>query len=170
MTTLVLTVSGQDRDGLVSDLATTITQAGGNWERSHIAEAAGRFAGLVVITAAPEKVEGLRAAVQASPAIVDVAVQDGEQAAPAGEELHVEIVGNDHPGIISAITATLARHQANIVEMASEVVDAPMAGGRIFEALVTASVPASADPQALEADLERLAGELQVDVHMGGEE
>ena len=39
-----------------------------------------------------------------------------------------------------------------------------MAGGRLFEATITARVPASVDVDALKAELERLAAEIQVDV------
>ena len=40
-------------------------------------------------------------------------------------------------------------------------------GGRLFEASVTAKVPASVDLDALRADLERIAAEIQVDITLG---
>ena len=48
MTTLVLTVVGDDRVGLVKALADVVSSNGGNWERSHLAELAGTFAGVVL--------------------------------------------------------------------------------------------------------------------------
>jgi glycine cleavage system regulatory protein len=42
-----------------------------------------------------------------------------------------------------------------------------MAGGRLFEASVIAKVPPTVDLDALRADLERLASEIQVDINLG---
>ena len=50
MTTLVLTVIGDDRAGLVKALADVVSAHDGNWEQSHLAELAGQFAGIVVVT------------------------------------------------------------------------------------------------------------------------
>jgi len=47
MTTLVLTVVGADRAGLVAAVADVVTEHGGNWENSELAELAGAFAGII---------------------------------------------------------------------------------------------------------------------------
>ena len=39
-----------------------------------------------------------------------------------------------------------------------------MSGGRLFEATIVARVPASVDLDAVRAELERLAAEVQVDI------
>ena len=46
MATLVLTVIGDDRSGLVSALSGVIAEHGGSWERSQMARLAGKFAGV----------------------------------------------------------------------------------------------------------------------------
>jgi glycine cleavage system regulatory protein len=51
-----------------------------------------------------------------------------------------------------------------VAELETRTVEAPMAGGQLFEATVVATVPEGADTDALRADLERLAGEIQVEV------
>jgi len=48
--------------------------------------------------------------------------------------------------------------------MTTQTRDAAMAGGRLFESAVTAGIPASADLDALRADIERLTHDLQVDI------
>ena len=48
MPRLVLTVIGDDRSGLVEALANVVTNHGGNWEHSQMAELAGKFAGIVI--------------------------------------------------------------------------------------------------------------------------
>ena len=48
--TLVLTVIGPDRTGLVQSVAERITAVGGNWEESRMARLAGQFAGILRVT------------------------------------------------------------------------------------------------------------------------
>ena len=47
---LVLTISGEDRAGLVEKLADVIAEHGGNWEHCRMAHLAGRFVGLLEVT------------------------------------------------------------------------------------------------------------------------
>lgn len=168
-TTLVLTVIGDDRAGLVKALADVIEQGGGNWERSHLSELAGKFAGIVTVTAPDDRVDALRAALAPLEGLLQVAVHD--TAAPQDvsaretrQELRIELLGNDHPGIVGAVSGVLATHDLSVVELQSATRDAPMAGGRLFEATALVTVPAGADLGALQSDLEELASEIMVDV------
>ncbi|OZB80634.1 MAG: amino acid-binding ACT protein, partial [Microbacterium sp. 14-71-5] len=43
MTTLILTVVGSDRPGLVATVAHIVDEHGGNWENSRLAELEGTF-------------------------------------------------------------------------------------------------------------------------------
>lgn len=45
-TFLVLTVIADDKPGIVEQLAATITEHGGNWLESRMAQMAGKFAGI----------------------------------------------------------------------------------------------------------------------------
>ena len=60
MTTLILTVAGADRPGLVSAVADVVAAHGGNWENSRLAELAGTFAGVIEISVAADRVDALR--------------------------------------------------------------------------------------------------------------
>ena len=77
------------------------------------------------------------------------------------------MLGNDHPGIVREVSATLSAHGLSIERMTTETRDAAMSGGRLFEATIAAKVPASVDVDAVQAALERLAAEIQVDVTLG---
>ena len=50
MATLVLTVVGDDRAGLVATVADVVGAHGGNWESSQLAELAGAFAGIIEVS------------------------------------------------------------------------------------------------------------------------
>ncbi len=162
---LVLTVVGDDRAGLVAALAEAVTAHGGNWEHSQLAELAGTFAGIVVVSVPDDRAAGLVAALDQLDGLLKVTAHPGgEDAATPSRELSVDVLGNDHPGIIRDISAVLNRHGVSIENLTSESREAPMSGGRLFEAQVVARVPDGADPAAIKTDLERLAAELLVDI------
>lgn len=165
MTTLILTVVGSDRPGLVAAVADAIDAHGGNWENSQLAELAGIFAGIVQVSAPDDRADELTAALQSLVGLT-VAVHTGTDTAgtSATRPVSLQILGNDRPGIVREISAVLNAHHLSIDDMATATRDAAMAGGRLFEASVTAEVPAAADLESLRADLERLASEIQVDI------
>jgi predicted amino acid-binding ACT domain protein len=60
MMTLVITVVGDDRAGLVASLADIVDAHGGNWETSEMAELAGAFAGIVEVSVSTDRADDLR--------------------------------------------------------------------------------------------------------------
>ena len=52
---LVVTISGEDRSGLVEELADVIAAHGGNWEHCRMAHLAERFVGLLQVSVAGER-------------------------------------------------------------------------------------------------------------------
>lgn len=165
MTTLILTVAGSDRPGLVAAVADIVDAHGGNWESSQLAELAGVFAGVIQVSVAPERENELQEALRTLVGLLTVSVHTGADAQTAAEQpITLQVLGNDRPGIVREVSAVLRAHELSIQDMTTETRDAAMAGGRLFEASVAATVPASADLAALRADLERLTAELQVDI------
>lgn len=166
MTTLILTVAGADRPGLVSAVADVVDAHGGNWENSSLAELAGMFAGVIQVSVAADRVDDLRAALDALDGLLTVTVHagagSGADASP--QRVSLTVLGNDRPGIVREVSGALGAHALSIESMTTETRDAAMAGGRLFESSVTAVVPASADMDALRAALERIASEIQVDI------
>lgn len=167
-TTLVLSVIGDDRAGLVKALADVIAANDGNWERSHLSELAGKFAGIVVVTVPDGRVDAFREGLAPLEGLLDVSVHDAASSigSSSGEarEVRIELLGNDRPGIVGAVSGVLAKHGLNVAELASATRDAPMAGGRLFEATALVTVPADADLDALQFDLEQLATEIMVEL------
>ena len=77
MASLVLTAIGDDRSGLVSALAGVVTEYGGNWERSQMAELAGKFAGIVLVRIPDDRVGDFTAALEPLSGVLDVEVHVG---------------------------------------------------------------------------------------------
>lgn len=165
MTTLVLTVVGDDREGLVAAVADVVAAHGGNWENSQLAELAGAFAGIIEVSVAADRADELRSALRELDGLLTVAAHDAAAGAPSSaRQFAFRVLGNDHPGIVREISSTLSGHGLSIERMTSETRDAAMAGGRLFEATIVAKVPESVDVDAVQSAIERLAAEIQVDV------
>lgn len=166
MAHLVLSVVGDDRAGLVSTLAQNVAAHGGNWERSELAELAGAFAGIVLVSISDDRVSALTEALAQLDGLLRVTVHAGTtlEPVPAGRPLSFTVLGNDRPGIVREVTAAIAAHALSIDSFRSRTIDAPMAGGTLFEATVSVSVPREADAVAITSALEELAGEIQVDL------
>jgi glycine cleavage system regulatory protein len=166
MTTLILTVVGSDRPGLVAAVADVVDAYDGNWENSQLAELAGAFAGVIQVSVPYARAGELTQALRALDGLLTVTVHTGTDAASSNESrpVSLQILGNDRPGIVREVSTVLRRHELSIETMTTQTRDAAMAGGRLFEASVVAEVPASADLEALRTDLERLTTELQVDI------
>src|SRR5262249_47882506 len=86
--TLLLTVVGTDRTGLVESLADRIAAAGGNWEESRLAQLAGQFAGIVLVTVPVDRVDQLFAKVREVQGLqVTAHVVEASATAVAGEQM-----------------------------------------------------------------------------------
>jgi glycine cleavage system regulatory protein len=58
----------------------------------------------------------------------------------------------------------LAEHHVNIEELETDLSSAPMSGEPLFRARARVQVPSTVSPDELRRQLERLAGELMVDL------
>jgi glycine cleavage system regulatory protein len=163
MTTLVLTVVGVDRAGIVSAVAEVISAHGGNWENSELAELAGTFAGVVQVDVAPSRADELREALSALEGLTSiVVVTPGRPPAPRNE-LSVRVMGNDRVGIVREVTSALGQRGVNVVRMTTQTQDAAMSGGRLFQAEILAEVSAETSVSEIVAALESIAADIQVE-------
>ncbi len=164
---LVMTVLGPDRPGIVETIARLVADHGGNWLESRMCRLGGQFAGILrvqVPVARRPALCGALAELSAQGLSVVVLGDEAGSAQPPGALTVIELLGQDRPGIVREITAALARHGVNVEEFTSEVVSAPMSGEPLFKARATLSLPLGTSLAALRAELESSAADLQVDV------
>ena len=170
-TSLVVTVIGNDRPGIVERLSEVVLTAGANWEESRMARLAGKFAGILRISVAAANADALASVLRAltSDGLTIVVESSAEARAETFRTVRLELVGNDHPGIIRDISKVLAQHQVNIEELETGVSGAPMSGEQLFRARAHLRLPAAVTTDWLRERLEALAGELMVDVTLDEE-
>lgn len=165
---LVLTAIGDDRPGLVEELATAISAHGGNWLEASMAQLAGKFAGIVNVGVPTEKAEALKAALaQLKGLKVSAESAGAEKSAPAGRHLTLTLVGHDRIGIVREVAQVLARHAVNVEELATYTSSAPMSAEVLFHAEAELFAAPDFDVRALKLALERLSDDLMVDIALG---
>jgi glycine cleavage system regulatory protein len=166
---LVLTVIGADRPGLVEALSKTIADHGASWLESRMAHLAGHFAGLLRVSVAEARAAELADALRALEArglrvIVEAARGDGpDRSAP---RLRLELVGLDRPGIVREISRAIAQRGVNVEEFESNTSSAPMSGETLFHVEAWLRLPRDGDPDELRGALEKLANELMVELSL----
>ncbi len=168
MATFTLTCIGDDRPGLVSALSAPISAHGGSWERSQMARLAGKFAGVLLVEVADERAEALVADLTALKDVgLEVLLERTDMPAEHPSlRLSLELLGADHPGIVAEISAALAAQRIGIEELSTDVREAPMAGGMLFEARAVLEAPPATSTEQLRTMLEALADELMVEIRL----
>ena len=167
-TYLILTVIGDDRPGLVEELATAVSAHEGNWLEASLAHLSGKFAGIVRVAIAAEKAEALKAALaQLAGLKVSAEIAHAEKSALVGRRFTLELVGHDRIGIVREVSLVLARHAVNVEELATHTSSAPMSAEILFNAQAELLAAPDFDVRALKADLERISNDLMVDISLG---
>jgi glycine cleavage system regulatory protein len=165
-TSLVLTIIGDDKPGIVEQLSDQILATGANWEESRMARLGGKFAGLLRLTVDRARADALAAELTGfeTGGLTVVVEQSSEENAGAYRTVRLELLGNDRPGIVRDIARALAHHRVNIEELETDVTSAPMSGEALFRARAELGVPAAVTTEMLRDVLEAIAGELMVDL------
>ena len=164
MAQLLLTLVGNDREGLVQARSTVVADHGGNWLESQMARLGGSFAGIALVDVPDEQVDALAAATKELGDLHVTVTPAGDTPRPAGTPVVVHLVGNDRPGIVREVTSALAGQGVSIDEMHTFTRPAPMAEGVLFEANAQVHLPEGVELSAVQDALEAIAAELMVDL------
>lgn len=168
MPSVILSVIGSDRPGLTQALADAVLSAGGNWLESHLSRLGGLYVGSVLVALDADKVDALRAAVQAVDAQgLEVRVAPALDApGAAGEALHLSLVGQDRPGIVRQVTAVLSGLDVNIETFETKITAEPHSGAPLFHMDAALRLPAGLKAAAVQAALEAISAEIMVDLSL----
>ena len=169
MESLVVTVIGKDRPGLVESVSAVVEEHGGNWVESRMSRLAGEFAGILRVSVPADRADGLTEALEGLRADgLRVVVERGfEEAVEEGHVIVLELVGSDRPGIVHKISEALAARGVNVDELNTECDGAPWSGDTLFKAMARLRAPKALDLDQLRESLEAIAGDLMVDISIG---
>lgn len=171
LSSLTMTIIGPDRPGIVQLVADRIAAHNGNWLESRMCRLGGQFAGIVQATVPTTQAAALEKALgelgtQGFRVVVSTEGKESSGKTSKGLLVKLEIVGHDRPGIVKQITAVLTAYGVNVEEFSSACVNAPMDGTQLFQANASVLVPATVQVAQVRAELERIAADLMVDIHL----
>ena len=168
MVPLVLTFVGDDRPGLVNAISERIAACDATWLESRSARLAGKFAGILLVSVPDARAAELQSSLRlVETAGLHLTVEQGastEAEKPSGRFLKLDLLGNERPGIVRDVTQALTRFGVNIEEFASDLESAPFTGVEMFRATARLRAPDGLGIEDLRKALERLAGEIMVDL------
>jgi glycine cleavage system transcriptional repressor len=161
---IAVTVLGHDRPGIVAEVTRALADLHGNLEDSTMTLLRGHFAMVLLVRtgASAEVVEGALHSVSAGGSLVINArvLGDPARSQVRGPTYGLRVHGADRPGIVATITAVVARHGVNIVDLDTRLVQG------LYVMTAELQLPSESVAVGLEAELQGAAGELGVDVHL----
>lgn len=167
---LVLTLLGPDRPGLVERLSQVLVAHEGNWVESRMAQLAGQFAGILRVELPRARVADFEAAcrhLSNEGMQVLLVAANAEIATDSTRRIvKLELVGQDRPGIVREISQALAQSGVNVEELNTGVESAPMSAEMLFYVKARLAVPAILSSEQLARILEPIGNELMVDISL----
>jgi len=167
LVSLVVTVIGPDRPGLVSLISDRGKAFGASWAESRMASLAGQFAGIVHFSVPSESAAALANGLRELAATglnVLIAESTGAPSGTNSRLLELELVGQDRPGIVRDISRALADSGISIEELHTQVVSGAWSAEQLFEVKALLRVPQTLATEDLRRTLETLANEMMVDI------
>jgi glycine cleavage system transcriptional repressor len=170
-TSIVLTLSGSDRTGIVEEVTGLLLGLGGNVESSRMARLGGEFAILTLVTLPAERLAELDRALQ------HLADQGYKLTTTRTEPSHaekyrgwlpfrIEVHGADHEGIVHDISLDLARRGINIESAETGTSSAPISGTPLFAMSALVLVPPGLAETEWIAELAEVAHQSNVDIEV----
>lgn len=152
---IVFSVMGQDRIGIVDEVTRLLLDLGGNIEVSRMARLGGEFAILMLASLPEAKLPALeqsaaRLAAQGYKLTTTRTDQTVAQRYANWRPYQIEVRGADHEGIIHVFAHSLSERGINIETLDTATARAPISGTPLFSMQATVLVP----PRLSEADWE----------------
>jgi methionyl-tRNA formyltransferase len=172
-TSLVVSIMGADRPGIVSLLSDRAQRFGANWAASRMTRLAGEFAGTVHFEVPREHADALASSLrglESSGLQVVIAKSDGINVPASLRSVELELVGDDRVGIVSRLTKILAERGVSIENMHTEIVRSGVSGKQTFKVGAHLLAPAALSIDTLRRELGTLASEMMVDIALGERE
>jgi glycine cleavage system regulatory protein len=168
MIDLVLTLIGPDHPGIVDSVADAVAAHGGNWLESRMAHLAGKFAGVLCVEVPEERAAELEEALSRLEVggLTIVVERSAVAETPREHAVEIELLGLDRPGLLHEVSALLAAHRVNVEELDTDRLPAAHSGDHMFHAHLRVIIPETVDVTAVRDGLERLAGDLMVEIRL----
>ncbi len=164
----VLTVSSNDKPGVIEKVSSVVEANGGSWLESRLAHLAGKFVGVVCVGLDESKEDALIAGLKAleQSAGIQICTERAQLADNSDTPIAARFsaIGPDRVGIIKEIASAFARQGINVEELETTLSSMPYSGDPIFEAVGRLSLPSAIDLRDLYDKLDSIANDLGLDL------
>ena len=168
---LVITLTGDDRVGLVNDVTKIVLANHANVESSRMARLGGVFAMLMLVAVAEDKqtelqvaLDGLRS--QGFELSIRPTVRGVSKKFKGWHKYQLNVRGADHDGIIHEIMRHLAQEGASIESADTGTEDAPFGAMKLFRMNAMVFAPPALSIDHLQEELKAVGDQLNVDVEI----
>ena len=167
---LLLSVSSDDKPGVVEKLSTAVQLCNGNWLESRLANLRGKFVGMIWVDLSEDHIEPLKSALRnLEQQGIQVSIDDSLSSTSQEKQtlLNFSMLGPDRSGIIKELSLALSSKGINLEELETELSSAPYSGDPIFEARGQLSAQEATSINQLKERLIAVADELGMDLDLG---
>ena len=167
MKSILISVLGDDKPGLLDSLSEIIVSNDGDWIESNMSTVQAKFAGILRVDVPPKNAKKLIKDLTTSKLGLQIAC---EETAPVTfsdfKSYNIELIGQNHVGIINKLSHVLTYElKANVEGIKTEIIDASMSGEQLFKAQITLHLPKSVDERLIKDKLELIADEMMVEIY-----
>ena len=167
MKSILISVLGDDKPGLLDGLSEIIVSNDGDWIESNMSTVEAKFAGILRVNVPSKNASKLMKELTSSKLGLQIAC---EETAPVTfsdfKSYNIELIGQNHVGIINKLSHVLTYElKANVEGIQTEIIDASMSGEQLFKAQITLHLPKSVDERLIKDKLELIADEMMVEIY-----
>ena len=166
MKNLIITATGSDRPGIISEISGVITNHGGNVEESRMSKMGFDFAIIMLVSVSPDWEESLDVSLQSINDLTITTKRTEIQGSSDSQKCQIDLTGADNEGIIKVLSKYLAGKSINIVEMETHISHAPVSGTPLFNLNASILVPGGVEEKEIQSDLSQIAQDLGVEIHL----
>ena len=164
MNSLIISAVGSDRSGIVSELTGIITNHGGNIEESRMTKLGSDFTIIMLVTVDPKWEESLIVALQAIKELSITTKSTEPNTFITDENCQISLNGADNEGIVNVLSKYLAGKFINILEMETNISNAPITGTPLFNLIAITTIPENTDLAEIQSDLSLIAQKLGIEI------
>ena len=167
MKSILISVLGDDKPGLLDSLSEIIVSNDGDWIESNMFTVEAKFAGILRVNVPSKNASKLMKELTSSKLGLQIAC---EETAPVTfsdfKSYNIELIGQNHVGIINKLSHVLTYElKANVEGIKTEIIDASMSGDQLFIAQISLHLPKSIDERLIKDKLELIADEMMVEIY-----
>ena len=168
MKSILISVLGDDKPGLLDSLSEIIVSNDGDWIESNMSTVEAKFAGILRVNVPAKNAKKLMKELTSSKLGLQIAC---EETAPVTlsdfKSYNIELIGQNHVGIINKLSHVLSNDlKANVEGIKTEVINSSMTSSeQLFKAQINLHLPMSIDERLIKDKLELIADEMMVEIY-----